>query len=183
MATSTPSYTQEKLYIGCGRDQREDYVNLDLHAEVNPDVVHNIEEAPWPFQPNSFNEVMANHVLEHISPDAIPKVFAEAGRVLESGGVFRIAVPIGSAAFTDPTHKNFWTYETPKYFTKESPFSWEVDVPFRLEDREVDVELTGPLNRLNGTFNWCLEHFSEPGPWLNTWPTLSGELRVDFVRL
>ena len=183
MPVDAPAYTEKGLQIGCGEDQLEGYVNLDLHSDVDPDVVHNIEDTPWPFRSGSFDEVVANHVLEHVLPDAIPNVFAEAGRVLSPGGVLRIAVPIGSAAFTDPTHKNFWTYETPRYFTEESPFSWEVDVPFRLEHRAVDVELTGPLNRLDGPFNWLLRNFSEPGPWLNTWPTLSGELRATFVRL
>jgi len=37
-----------KLNIGCGKDIKEDYVNLDSVKLPEVDVVHNLDKYPWP---------------------------------------------------------------------------------------------------------------------------------------
>ena len=49
----------EKLNIGCGRDIRPGFINLDLVAAPGVNVVHNIEY-PWRFEPQSFTLIVAS---------------------------------------------------------------------------------------------------------------------------
>jgi hypothetical protein len=45
-ATLSPPRT---LNLGCGLKHLPKAVNLDQYPGVNPDVVHNLNETPWPF--------------------------------------------------------------------------------------------------------------------------------------
>ena len=56
-----------KLNLGCGRDKKKDYINLDSSKNVRPDKVWNLEKTPLPFKNNFVDEVVAEHVLEHIT--------------------------------------------------------------------------------------------------------------------
>lgn len=55
-----------KLNLGCGKDKKEGYVNIDSSDEVKPDKIWNLEKTPFPFRENSVEEIIAEHVLEHI---------------------------------------------------------------------------------------------------------------------
>lgn len=55
-----------KLNLGCGRDIREGYVNLDYIDFPGVDVVHNWDRLPLPFPDDHFDEVLMLDVLEHI---------------------------------------------------------------------------------------------------------------------
>jgi predicted SAM-dependent methyltransferase len=57
----------KKLHIGCGRDIKNGFVNLDSVKLPGVDVVHNLNKYPWPFKKDHFDYVYASHVLEHLS--------------------------------------------------------------------------------------------------------------------
>lgn len=58
-----------KLDIGCGANkQGPDWVGMDLRPEPGVDIVHNLEQFPYPIPDDSCSLVTASHVLEHISP-------------------------------------------------------------------------------------------------------------------
>jgi SAM-dependent methyltransferase len=48
---------------------------------------------PFRFPDNTFEAVLATHVLEHLHPDVAERCLREAHRVLQPGGILRVAVP------------------------------------------------------------------------------------------
>lgn len=58
-----------KLDIGCGANkQGGDFVGMDVRAEQGVDIVHNLEQFPWPLPDECASMCVASHVLEHINP-------------------------------------------------------------------------------------------------------------------
>ncbi len=55
-----------KLNLGCGRDIRDGYTNLDYVEYPGVDVVHNWDNLPLPFSDGHFNHILMLDVLEHI---------------------------------------------------------------------------------------------------------------------
>ena len=54
-----------KLNLGCGKKKISGYINCDRSKEVNPDKIVNLEKK-LPFKDNSIDEVIGNHILEHV---------------------------------------------------------------------------------------------------------------------
>ena len=107
-----------KLNLGCGNDKRKDYVNIDSSKQVKPDKVWNLEKTPSTFKTNSVDEIIANHVLEHIN-NFIP-LMHELHRICKPNAIIRIKTPFYSAwgQFNDPTHVRFFSPFTFSYFKK-----------------------------------------------------------------
>ena len=55
------------------------------------------KQRPWPIASDLYDEVLAIHVIEHVSMSSAPSMFAEVIRLLKSGGLFRVHVPNGPA--------------------------------------------------------------------------------------
>ncbi len=106
-----------KLNLGCGRETIRGYVNCDISKDVNPDKVVDLEKK-LPFKDNSVEEVVINHVLEHII-NFIP-LMHELRRICGPGARIYARVPFYSSwsQFTDPTHVRFFTPRTFDYFKK-----------------------------------------------------------------
>ena len=113
-----------KLHLGCGLDHKKGYVNCDISKEVNPDKVVDLEKK-LPFKDNSVNEIIANHVLEHIH-NFIP-LMHEIHRVCKKNAIIKIRTPFYSSwgQFNDPTHIRFFSPLTFNYF-KKGNYSHEV---------------------------------------------------------
>ena len=43
-----------KLNLGCGKFSKSGWINLDLSAETDADIIHNLENFPWPLPDNYF---------------------------------------------------------------------------------------------------------------------------------
>jgi predicted SAM-dependent methyltransferase len=80
------------LNIGCGKRVHEDWVNLDLVAQLPGVIAHDIRNG-LPFPDASFSVVYHSHVLEHIRRSAAPVFIRECYRVLAPGGILRVVVP------------------------------------------------------------------------------------------
>jgi len=129
-----------KLNLGCGKDYRDDWVNVDISQEVKTDVRHDLASFPYPWKGGKVDVIEASHVVEHFDAETTLKFFEEAERVLKPGGELRITVPLGTDARTDPTHQSFWTWETFEYFSVDSPqFGWEVETDLELVDRDIKL--------------------------------------------
>jgi len=48
-----------KLCLGSGRKKQEDAVNVDIVPSTKPDIVHDLNDAPWPLPDNQFDECHA----------------------------------------------------------------------------------------------------------------------------
>jgi len=75
---------------------------VDLDEDAEPDVVHDLDEFPYPFDENEFDTCWLIHILEHLEdPD---QALGEAKRIA-SDRVIAI-IPIGKR--DDPDHKRVY---------------------------------------------------------------------------
>lgn len=108
-----------KLNLGCGSDYVKGYVNVDRVPGI-ADVVHDLNEFPYPWPDNAADEILMRHVLEHI--EDIRKVMDELWRILKPGGRLIIYVPHFShfQALTHPEHRHAFHYNSLQMFTPQS---------------------------------------------------------------
>jgi len=111
----------KKLNIGCGKNVKVGWINLDRFDLPGLDVVHDIENLPLPFDDKEFEEIVCDNVLEHL--EYIP-VLKDLYRILKPGGHLRIRVPHFNShtSFGDPTHKKFFSSITFEFFVKDARF-------------------------------------------------------------
>ncbi len=104
------------LHLGCGKNKYPNSIGVDINPEINADIIHDLNQFPYPFKNNQFSEVIAEHILEHL--DNIPKVLSEIHRITMSDGRLIIISPHFTSmdSFTDPTHKHFFTSMSFDYF-------------------------------------------------------------------
>jgi len=94
-----------KINLGCGSNILPGYVNVDWSPSAGADVVWNLNCFPWPFESDSFSEVLVEHLIEHLDdPDMM---MAEIYRITENGANVRIITPHFSSyqAYGDLSHK------------------------------------------------------------------------------
>lgn len=145
-----------KLNLGCGVNHLQGYVNVDVHPAAKPDVLHDLERFPWPFEADSADEVVLSHVLEHLGAD--PKVFVgvfqELYRVCLGGALVKIAVPHArhDNFIGDPTHVRVVTPQVLSLFSRalcaqwakdgaaNTPLAVYADVDFEIRDVKMIVE-------------------------------------------
>jgi len=96
------------LNLGCGNFKLEDWINVDRSEIYKPDVLHDLEVIPWPFESNSADNIALSHVLEHLgqAPDTFIQIMKELYRIAEDGCFIYIDVPCPKSRYylSDPTH-------------------------------------------------------------------------------
>lgn len=80
-----------KLNLGCGKDVRNSYLNIDLYSD-NPNVIK-MDIRKLEFQDNSVDEILASDILEHFSHREIDVILQEWARVLKPGGSLVVRCP------------------------------------------------------------------------------------------
>lgn len=111
-----------ELLVGCGnsRDKRitlegsplewKNLTTLDIDPDCKPDVTHDLNVLPYPFDDGTFDEIHAYQVLEHCGRQGDYKFFFaqfyEFWRILKPGGLFCGMVPMWDSAWAwgDPSH-------------------------------------------------------------------------------
>lgn len=108
-----------KINLGCGKKIRKGYLNIDFIKAEGVDIVYDLNQYPWPFQDNTFDEVYASHFLEHLLD--FKKTMEEIRRICRNKAKVIIRAPHFSCgvSFRDPTHKHFFSYFTFEYFEKK----------------------------------------------------------------
>lgn len=95
-----------KLNLGCGEKRFDGWINVDKFG--NPDVKHDLETFPWPWEDDSVSEVSLIHVLEHLGRDTdiYFGIIKELYRICHNGATIKIIVPHHrhDFFFDDPTH-------------------------------------------------------------------------------
>lgn len=105
-----------RLDIGCGRSKRPGFVGVDIRPFDGVDVVHDLDQYPYPFADGEFDEVWADQVLEHLANPL--RAVEEIWRITRGGAVVRIGVPYFRSRYAviDPTHRNFFGVQWFDYF-------------------------------------------------------------------
>jgi ubiquinone/menaquinone biosynthesis C-methylase UbiE len=126
-----------RLNIGCGRTIKKGFVNLDWKKIEGIDMVHNLNKYPWPFKDNSFDFVLAAHVLEHL--DDPMRAMKELHRIVRERGVVEIHLPhfASISAYIDPTHKHFFSVNSFSYFTKEHSLDFYFDFKYAIISKKI----------------------------------------------
>lgn len=116
----------KKLNIGCGKDYRPGYVNVDLNRAVRADVYCDLNKK-LPFKENEFDYILLDNVLEHIHPDRYFNFLRELSRISKDGARIDIFVPhySGMYAFKHPTHYKFFGIGSFNTFKEEECFNGE----------------------------------------------------------
>jgi SAM-dependent methyltransferase len=143
-----------KLNLGCGNDYQEGYINCDWTDKVKVDKIVDLEKPLKMFKDDSVDEVVCNHVLEHIN-NFIP-LMHELYRVCKKDSTINIKTPFYSAwgQFNDPTHVRFFTPWTFEYF-KKGNYSHEVGANkdmFEVEEVKINFGI-GASSILNNLIN------------------------------
>lgn len=80
------------INLGCGSTFNESWVNIDFTSTGKDVIAHNLTQG-IPFNDNSFKAVYHSHVLEHFTKSDAEKFISECHRILNLGGVLRVAIP------------------------------------------------------------------------------------------
>lgn len=118
-----------KLNLGCGRNHKDGYVNVDKEPAADPDRIVDLEEFPWPFDDDSIDEILMCHVLEHLGRETgvFLGIMKEIYRVCAADAVVTIVVPHPrhDHFLGDPSHVRPILPETMLLFSKEMNRQWE----------------------------------------------------------
>jgi len=79
-----------RLNIGSGADIREGYVNVDAHGYPGVDIVANILTVKFP--PESFREILAKDILEHLTFMEAKWLVRKCFEWLKPKGIFTVHV-------------------------------------------------------------------------------------------
>jgi hypothetical protein len=144
-----------RLNLGCGRDKRAGYINIDKHPVFEPDQLVDLEQTPWPFADHSVDEIVLHHVLEHLGQQTATflAIITELYRILKVGGTIEITVPHprSDLYLGDPTHVRPITPAMFQLLSKKNCAEWSrLGTPHtRLaEILGVDFEVGQVRNRL-----------------------------------
>lgn len=131
-----------RLNIGCGRNIRDGWINLDSYALAGVDIVADLEtcaQQPLPLADGCIEEFLLSHVLEHIR-NVLP-MMQELHRVARPDAIMKVHVPYGSSddAFEDPTHVRQIFTGSFGYFSQ--PYYWRADYGYRGDWITEEIEL------------------------------------------
>jgi len=126
---------EPRLNLGSGIDYKDSWFNVDLSEEnqlgtqIHSDCSHDLDEFPYPFEDNTFDEILLNQVLEHLENP--PKVIKELIRISTEGAVIIIRVPHFSdlGAYEEPTHKHFFALNSIDYMRYDCDVKKEFEHP------------------------------------------------------
>lgn len=175
MTASMEVPAPDVLNLGCGRDYREQAWNVDINESVPADEHLDIGETPWPWPDNSFDTIVARHVLEHLDP--VP--WSELERVLGPGGRLLVEYPIGHTRFEDGSHQQYWNVNTAEWIAGERKHSHEAPLDARLVERDVKWHADSRL--ITAWVRWRLRR-EGIGPWLGQMPGVYGHVRAIYER-
>lgn len=125
-----------ELLLGCGKsikktlylDGSKEFRNvttIDINSDHKPDKVWDLTRHPLPFPENTFDEIHAYEVLEHLAQQGdyefFFKEFTDYWRLLKPDGYFFATVPNRQSpwAWGDPSHKRIIQPETLVYLSQD----------------------------------------------------------------
>lgn len=147
------------LNLGAGNkpmasDNARHVVNHDRTAhrlEIN--AVHDLNVLPWPWPDNSFDQIIARAVFEHLDIDLV-RSLNECWRLLRPDGVLHLKLPYWNSdnSYQDPTHRWFFSLRALDQFDPDTergkeygfytPYKWQIVKGARLNDAKTSIYAT-----------------------------------------
>jgi SAM-dependent methyltransferase len=82
----------KSLDLGCGpHGKKEGSVGLDIRPAPHVDVVHDLNQYPYPFEDDVFDHVEMSHIIEHIQRPLL--LMNEVHRIARDGASIRVITP------------------------------------------------------------------------------------------
>jgi len=134
-----------RLHLGCGRDIRDGWINIDSVALPGVDVVADLDNCaatPLPFDDDTVDEIEGIHLIEHLR-NPLP-LMQELHRIAKPDALATFACPFGSSddAWEDPTHVRPYYLGSWSYFGQ--PNYWRADYGYRGDWDCEDIRLVIP---------------------------------------
>lgn len=109
------------LDLGCGTRRRPNTIGADLNPNSAADVICDLDSIPYPFANDSFDLISCDGIIEHLND--VVRVMEELYRISKPGARIQIITPYFASldAFTDPTHKHYFSSRSFDYFTGHFP--------------------------------------------------------------
>lgn len=132
------------LDVGCGTAKTPGAVGLDISADTDADIVHDLDEFPYPIEDNSFEEILAQDVIEHVAEPI--RVFEELHRIATPGAKVQLRTPHFSSvlAYSDPTHRHYFSTMAIRSLA-EPRFAHYTEVRFKVLTVNLDLWLPSRL--------------------------------------
>ena len=113
-----------KLNLGCGKNIKKGYINLDFANLNGVDVKHDLKKFPYPFKDSYFDEILSLGVLELIDANFI-EIMDKLYRIIKPNGIIKIRGPVfpNMCSAQDPLTKKFLTWNTFEYFNDDWHYS------------------------------------------------------------
>ena len=101
-------------------------INFDT---FEPNILHDLEKFPYPFEDDSIDEIILSHVLEHLGqhPDIFNSIIKELYRVCKNRAIININVPHPrhDDFLGDPTHVRPITVNMLQLYDKHLNQEWQ----------------------------------------------------------
>lgn len=104
------SSRERRVVVAGRRTFGAELVTLDYNADHRPDVVHDLEKLPYPFAADTFDEIHAYEVLEHLGRQGDWRFFFD-----QFAELWRILKPGGYLAATCPSYRSMWAWGDPSH--------------------------------------------------------------------
>jgi hypothetical protein len=134
------------LNLGCGTDYIDGWINLDLCEtdiygdKIKLDVAWDLNNYPWPFKDNEFDQINILAIIEHLESKTKP--WNELRRIAKNNCIIKGRVPhySGYIGYDDPTHYNLYSQGTGVIISK----MWG----FKILKNEIIFSRNNPLLKL-----------------------------------
>lgn len=100
-------------------DPITEIVTVDANSDTNPDIRWNLNVKPWPFEDNSFDEIHAYNIMEHLGHQGDAKAFFD-----EMYEIWRVLKPLGHFYGCCPKMSNPWVLAEPSHTRVLLPHSF-----------------------------------------------------------
>lgn len=144
-----------RLDVGCGVIGQKGFVGMDQFAHENVDIVHNVQDFPWPIPDNVCNMILMSHIWEHIEPKYRFQIMDECWRICRHDGQLFISCPYAGSWLeaAHPAHYMCPNEGTFQFFDPDYAF-WHVC--------SYKKPLTWRLTRNDPNPGGCIEVVLEP---------------------
>ncbi len=139
------------LDVGCGCNAVPGAIGIDYNPRTGADVIHDLNLYPYPFESDSFDEVVCRNVMEHLLD--VRMALEEIHRISAPSALVKITVPFFRSrwAFMDPDHRHFFSAQSFDYFvrgTELASYSY-TDKWFHLE--RIEYRIVAEYRRFSRT--------------------------------
>lgn len=124
--------------LGCGDNfLGEDWMHLDISDLEHVDEVHDLQTGYLPFEDDSFQEVRARHVLEHLPEEKAIEIVQEIGRVSRPEAQVEIVLP-HFLSWNSQDLDHYWSGSRRTFV--QFCEGYEMNSPYRSVFSEVEVD-------------------------------------------